>query len=183
MDLITDWIFFFIYKLSGIILWPHGLYATRLLCPWNSPDKDTEGGSHSFLQGFFQAQGLNLGLLNSRHILYHLSQQGIHTHTHTHTHTPMYIVVVVQLYTYNIYICYIYVCVIYLLYIYNTYIHTHTAKVLELQLQYQSFQWIFRIGFLQDWLVWSPCSPRDSTVFSRLLDQDGGGVGCTLTPS
>ena len=26
----------------------------------------------------------------------------------------------------------------------------------------QSFQWIFRVDFLQDWLVWSPCSPRDS---------------------
>ena len=30
------------------------------------------------------------------------------------------------------------------------------AKVLEFQLQYQSFQWIFRTDFLQDWLVWSP---------------------------
>ena len=36
------------------------------------------------------------------------------------------------------------------------------AKVLELQLQHQSFQWIFRVDFLQDWLVWSPCSPRNS---------------------
>ena len=36
------------------------------------------------------------------------------------------------------------------------------AKVLELQLQHQSFQWIFRIDFLYDWLVWSPCTPRDS---------------------
>ena len=36
------------------------------------------------------------------------------------------------------------------------------AKVLELQLQHRSFQWIFRIDFLEDWLVWSPCSPRDS---------------------
>ena len=35
-------------------------------------------------------------------------------------------------------------------------------KVLELQLQHQSFQWIFRIDFLWDWLVWSPCSPRES---------------------
>ena len=34
------------------------------------------------------------------------------------------------------------------------------AKVLELQLQHQSFQWIFRVNFL--WLVGSPCSPRDS---------------------
>ena len=36
------------------------------------------------------------------------------------------------------------------------------AKVLEVQLQHQSFQWIFRVDFLLDWLVWSPCSPRDS---------------------
>ena len=36
------------------------------------------------------------------------------------------------------------------------------AKVLELQLQHQSFQWIFRTDFPWDWLVWSPCSPRDS---------------------
>ena len=33
------------------------------------------------------------------------------------------------------------------------------AKVLELQ--HQSFQWIFRTDFLEDWLVWSTCSPRD----------------------
>ena len=36
------------------------------------------------------------------------------------------------------------------------------AKVLEFQLQHQSFQWIFRTDFLADWLVWSPCSPKDS---------------------
>ena len=40
------------------------------------------------------------------------------------------------------------------------------AKVLELQLQHQSFQWIFRVDFLRDWLVWLPCSPRDSQDFS-----------------
>ena len=36
------------------------------------------------------------------------------------------------------------------------------AKVLKLQLQHQSFWWIFRTDFFYDWLVWSPCSPRDS---------------------
>ena len=36
------------------------------------------------------------------------------------------------------------------------------AKVLEFQLQHQSFQWIFRTDFLEDELVGSPCSPRDS---------------------
>ena len=38
------------------------------------------------------------------------------------------------------------------------------AKVLEFQLQHQSFQWILRTDFLWDWLVWSPCSPRDSSL-------------------
>ena len=36
------------------------------------------------------------------------------------------------------------------------------AKVLQFQLQHQSFQWIFRTDFLQDWLVGSPCNPWDS---------------------
>ena len=44
------------------------------------------------------------------------------------------------------------------------------AKVAELRLQHQYFQWIFRVdfnpifkvGFLWDWPVWSPCCPRDS---------------------
>ena len=40
------------------------------------------------------------------------------------------------------------------------------AKVLELQLQHQSFQWIFRTDFLSDWLVGSPCSPRDLQEYS-----------------
>ena len=40
------------------------------------------------------------------------------------------------------------------------------AKVLEFQLQFHSFQWIFRTDFLQDGLVGSPCSPRDSQEFS-----------------
>ena len=36
------------------------------------------------------------------------------------------------------------------------------AKVLELQLEHESFQWKFRVDFLQGWLIWSPCSPKDS---------------------
>ena len=36
------------------------------------------------------------------------------------------------------------------------------AKILEFQFQHQSFQWILRTDFLEDWLVGSPCSPRDS---------------------
>ena len=36
------------------------------------------------------------------------------------------------------------------------------TKVLEFQLQHQSFQWVFRTDFLQDGLAGSLCSPRDS---------------------
>ena len=36
------------------------------------------------------------------------------------------------------------------------------AKVLEFQLQHQSFQWKLRIDFLYNWLASSPCSPWDS---------------------
>ena len=41
------------------------------------------------------------------------------------------------------------------------------AKVLEFQLQHQSFQGIFRTDFPQDGLVWS-CSPRDSQESSPI---------------
>ena len=36
------------------------------------------------------------------------------------------------------------------------------GQSVEFQLQHQSFQWIFRTDLLYHWLVWSPCSPRDS---------------------
>ena len=42
-------------------------------------------GCHFLLQGFFRTQGLNLGLLHCRQILYTLSHQGspyIHTYLH-----------------------------------------------------------------------------------------------------
>ena len=45
------------------------------------------------------------------------------------------------------------------------------AKVLEFQLQQQSFQWIFRVDFLSNRVVWFPCSPRDSWVFSSTTVQ------------
>ena len=45
------------------------------------------------------------------------------------------------------------------------------AKVLEFQLQDQSFQWTPRKDLLQDGLVGSPCSPRDSQVFPNTTVQ------------
>ena len=44
--------------------------ARQVLCPWDSLDKNTGVGSHSLLQGIFRTQGLNLGLLYYRQILY-----------------------------------------------------------------------------------------------------------------
>ena len=41
-----------------------------------------------------------------------------------------------------------------------SWLFTSVTQVLELQ--HQPFQWMFRVDFLYDWLVWSPCSPRDS---------------------
>ena len=43
------------------------------------------------------------------------------------------------------------------------------AKVLELQLHHQSSQWIVKDDFLLDWLVWSPCCPRNSQEFSSTV--------------
>ena len=42
---------------------PHGL-APRLLCPWDSPGKNTGVGCHFLLQGIFLTQGSNLHLLH-----------------------------------------------------------------------------------------------------------------------
>ena len=53
----------------------HVLQPTRLLCPWDSPGKNTGMGCHALLQGIFPIQGSNLGLLHCRWILYHLSNQ------------------------------------------------------------------------------------------------------------
>ena len=52
-------------------LQPHWLSS-----PWNSPGQNTEVGSLSLLQGIFPTQGLNLGLLHCRRILYQLSHKG-----------------------------------------------------------------------------------------------------------
>ena len=42
---------------------------------WNSPGKNTGGGSHSLLQGIFPTQELKPGLLHCRQILCHLNHQ------------------------------------------------------------------------------------------------------------
>ena len=56
-------------------LQPYGPSSVRLLCLRDSPDRNTGVGCH-FLQGIFLTQGLNLGLLHCRQILYHMSHLG-----------------------------------------------------------------------------------------------------------
>ena len=54
----------------------HGLQPPRLLCPRNSPGKDSAVHCHALLQGIFPTQGSNPGLLHCREILYQLSYHG-----------------------------------------------------------------------------------------------------------
>ena len=60
---------------------PHGLQPmefSRLVCPWNSPGKNTGVGSH-FLQGVFPTQGSNPCLLHGQagsSLLCHLGSLG-----------------------------------------------------------------------------------------------------------
>ena len=58
-------------------LLPHGLQPTRLLCPWDSPSKNTGVGCHFLLQGIFLTQGSNPHLLHLLpwQILYHCVNQ------------------------------------------------------------------------------------------------------------
>ena len=62
-----------------------------LLCPCNSPGKNTEVGCHSLCLGVFLIQGSNPGPLHCRQILYCLSHQGssyIHKHALSNTLLP-----------------------------------------------------------------------------------------------
>ena len=46
------------------------LQPARLLCPWDSPDKNTGVGCHALLHGIIPTMGWNPGLLHCRQILY-----------------------------------------------------------------------------------------------------------------
>ena len=52
----------------------------RLLCPWDSPGRNTGVGCYALFQGIFPTQGSNSHLLHCRQILYHLSHQGSPTY-------------------------------------------------------------------------------------------------------
>ena len=61
-----------------LTLQPHGLWPTRLLCPWNFPGINTGAGYRFPLQGIFLTQGLNPSLRGLLHwqadslLLHHL---------------------------------------------------------------------------------------------------------------
>ena len=55
---------------------PHGLWPTRLLCPWDFPGKNTGVGCHFLLQGIFPTQGSNLCPLYLQADSLPLSHQG-----------------------------------------------------------------------------------------------------------
>ena len=61
--------------LSGCLL-SHGLEPSRLLCPWDSPGRNRDVGTHSILQGIFPTQGSSPHLSHCRQILFYLSHQG-----------------------------------------------------------------------------------------------------------
>ena len=46
---------------------PFGLQPTRLVCPWDSPGKNTAVGCHALLQGIFPTQSSNPHLLSILH--------------------------------------------------------------------------------------------------------------------
>ena len=49
---------------------PSGPKTARLLCPWDSPGKNSAVGCHALPQGIFPTQGSNPGLPHCKQILY-----------------------------------------------------------------------------------------------------------------
>ena len=54
-----DCVCVYAHSLMPSSLQPRGLQPARLLCPWDSPGKNTGVGSLSLLQGIFPTQGLS----------------------------------------------------------------------------------------------------------------------------
>ena len=62
---------------TQLCLTPYNTMDCRLLCPWESPGKNTRVGCHALLQGILPTQGLNPGVPHCR------------WYTHTHTLSPI----------------------------------------------------------------------------------------------
>ena len=81
----------YVYKLSHfshVYVQAYGLEPSRLLCPWDSPGKNTGVGCPALLQGIFPTQELNLcflHLLNWQMGSLPLAPSGsLYTHIHAH---------------------------------------------------------------------------------------------------
>ena len=58
-------------------LWPHGLQPARLLCPWDSPGKNTGVGCHFLFQGNLPDPGIKPALQADSFQLCHLGSSNI----------------------------------------------------------------------------------------------------------
>ena len=79
---------------------PYGLQPARLLCPWDSPGKNTGVGCHTLFQGIFLTAEIKLRSLKSPALAGWFFTKATweaykyvgtciyitHTQTHTHTH-------------------------------------------------------------------------------------------------
>ena len=70
------WWFYHYLSLAESDLWPRGRQSARLLCPWDSPGKNTGVDCHFLFQGILLNWGLNPGLLHFRQTLYQLNYTG-----------------------------------------------------------------------------------------------------------
>ena len=78
-------------KSCPTLLCPYGLYATRLLCPWDSPGESTGVGCRFLLQEIFLTRGLNLSLQHWQMESIPLSHHGsMYIYMYIYTHTQKY---------------------------------------------------------------------------------------------
>ena len=78
-----------VIMLSSVVsnsLQPYGQQPVRVLCPWDSSDKNIGVGNHSLFQGIFPIQEQNLGFPHCRQILYHLSHQESPSHVYVYVY-------------------------------------------------------------------------------------------------
>ena len=68
---------------------PHRLQLSRLLCPWNSPGKNTGVGCHSLLQGIFRPRDQTQISCIVGRFFNHLSHQGSPTSTIVNSLPPI----------------------------------------------------------------------------------------------
>ena len=69
------------FSLVWLCATPWTVQPSRLLCPWDSPGKNTGVGCHALLQGIFLTLGSNLQLLqllHCRQVLYHWATREAH---------------------------------------------------------------------------------------------------------